>query len=82
MSAKRERPEALVVLEEVLLAAHQAALKAKESDDSFAAGKVTAYYDVLTVALEQAELMGIDPAEFGMAGFDPDSLLGRNRQGL
>ena len=68
MSAKRERPEALVVLEEVLLAAHQAALKAKESDDSFAAGKVTAYYDVLTVALEQAELMGIDPAEFGMAG--------------
>jgi predicted HAD superfamily Cof-like phosphohydrolase len=82
MSAKRERPEALVVLEEVLLAARQAALKAKEkaSDDSFAAGKVTAYYDVLTVALEQAELMGIDPAEFGMAGFDPDSLLGRNRQ--
>jgi predicted HAD superfamily Cof-like phosphohydrolase len=82
MNAKRERPEVLVVLEEVLLAARQAALKAKEKEgnDPFAAGKVAAYYDVLTVALEQAELMGIDPAEFGMADFDPDLLFERNRQ--
>ena len=80
MNAKRERPEVLVVLEEVLLAVRQAALKAKEGNDPFAAGKVAAYYDVLTVALEQAELMGIDPAEFGMADFDPDVLFERNRQ--
>ncbi|MFO1429215.1 MAG: hypothetical protein U1F76_03610 [Candidatus Competibacteraceae bacterium] len=73
---------ALAVLEEVLLAAREAALKAKtrEKDDPFQSGLKAAYYDVLTVALEQAELVELDPAEFGMAGFDPDSLLGESRK--
>jgi hypothetical protein len=73
---------ALAVLEEVLLAARQAAVKAhaKEHNDRFQSGLKTAYYDVLTVALEQAELFELNPVEFGMADFDPDSLLGAPRK--
>lgn len=73
---------ALAVLEEVLLAARQAALEAreKEANNPFQAGLKAAYYDILTVALEQAELVDLNPAEFGMADFDPDSLLGAPRK--
>lgn len=34
-----------------------------------------AYYDILQVALEQAKLVGLNPAEFGLDDFDPESLL-------
>lgn len=77
-----KREAALAVLEEVLLAARQAAEKAheKEANDRFQSGLKAAYYDVLTVALEQAELFELNPAEFGLADFEPDSLLGEHRQ--
>jgi hypothetical protein len=77
-----KRDAALAVLEEVLLAARQAAIQAKEkeAEDRFQSGLKTAYYDILTVALEQAELLELDPAEFGLAGFNPDSLLGVPRK--
>lgn len=77
-----KREAALAVLEEVLLAARQAAEKAreKEAQDRFQSGLKTAYYDVLTVALEQAELFELNPAEFGLADFEPDSLLGAPRK--
>ncbi len=72
-----KRDAALAVLEEVLLAARQAAIQAKEKEvgDRFQSGLKAAYYDILTVALEQAELLDLNPAEFGMEGFNPDSLL-------
>ena len=77
-----KRDAALAVLEEVLLAARQTAIQAreKEADDRFQSGLKAAYYDILTVALEQAELLELDPAEFGLAGFNPDSLLGTPRK--
>lgn len=76
-----KREAALAILEEVLLAARQAAEKAheKEANDRFQSGLKTAYYDILTVALKQAELFEVNPAEFGMADFEPDSLLGAPR---
>lgn len=75
MSETTQRDAALVVLEEVLLAARQAGEHAQAETGEFALGRKTAYYDVLTVALEQAALLGIEPADFGMEGFDPDALL-------
>lgn len=80
--ALTKRDAALAVLEEILLAARQAALQAqdKELEDRFQSGLKAAYYDILTVALEQADLFDLDPAEFGMADFDPDSLLGAPRK--
>lgn len=70
---------ALAVLEEVLLAARRATEKAQTESGPFASGLQAAYYDVLTVALEQAELFDLDPAEIGMQDFDPDSLLGSRK---
>jgi hypothetical protein len=70
---------ALAVLEEILLAVRRASEKAQDESGPFASGLQAAYYDVLTVALEQAELFDLDPAEFGMKGFDPDALLKRRQ---
>lgn len=65
-----------VVLQEVLAAAKEAALEsAQKPDDPFESGHVMAYYDVLTVAIEQAEVMDIPLEELGLGGFDPDELL-------
>ena len=77
-----KRDAALAVLEEVLLAARKAAIQAqkKELEDRFQSGLKMAYYDILTVALEQANLFELDPAEFGLADFNPDSLLGAPRK--
>ncbi|CDH45901.1 MAG: hypothetical protein IPL59_06945 [Candidatus Competibacteraceae bacterium] len=77
-----KRDAALAVLEEVLLAARKAAIQAqkKELEDRFQSGLKAAYYDILTVALEQADLFELDPVEFGLADFDPDSLLGAPRK--
>ena len=75
MSEITKRDAALVVLEEVLLAARQAAEQAQKEAGEFARGRKVAYYDLLTVAMEQAGLFNLDPAEFGMEGYDPDNLL-------
>jgi hypothetical protein len=75
MSEPTKRDAALVVLEEVLLAARQAGEHAQAESGEFARGRKVAYHDVLTVALEQSALLGIEPADFGMDGFDPDTLL-------
>ena len=66
---------ALAVLEEVLWAARRAAEKAKDDQGQFASGLQAAYYDVLSVAFEQAGLFDLDPADFGMQDFNPDSML-------
>ncbi len=39
---------------------------------NFADGKRFAYYDMLSVAVEQAGLLGIPTAKIGMTDFDPD----------
>lgn len=75
-----KRDAALFVLEEVLLTAKNAAECINLTQEhpiqaSFSSGKLMAYYDILQVALEQAKLVDLNPAEFGLDDFDPESLL-------
>ncbi len=70
-----------VILEEVLLAARQHGLEAAKGQKEFDHGLAMAYYDVVTVAIEHAQLLDVDLADLGLADFDPDKeLLGHNRQ--
>ncbi|MFO1428792.1 MAG: hypothetical protein U1F76_01420 [Candidatus Competibacteraceae bacterium] len=66
------RLDVLVILEEVLLVARQHGVEAAKGSKEFDQGLAMAYYDVLTVAIEQAQLLGVDLDEIGLAGFDPD----------
>lgn len=69
---------AQVVLEEVMRAAMDAALKAAPraaSGDKHAAGEVFAYYNALDVFKEQAEIVGMQISDRELAAFDPDALL-------
>jgi len=75
MSEPTRNETALVVLEEVLLAARRSAEQAQREHGQFALGLKTAYYDVLTVALEQADLLGLARADLGLKDFNPDALL-------
>ncbi|WP_295429835.1 hypothetical protein [uncultured Thiodictyon sp.] len=75
MSEITQRDAALVVLEQVMQVARQAAEEALKEDTPFAHGLKSAYYDVLAVALEQAALFELDPAAFGLGGYDPETLL-------
>ena len=74
MNEKARNKTALVVLEEVALAARHAAEQAAEKDDAFANGLLAAYVDVLTVIMEQVEVLGLDPAVIGLGGFEPYAL--------
>ena len=74
MNEKARNKNALVVLEEVALAARRAAEQASEQDDAFANGLLSAYVDVLTVIMEQVEVLGLDPTAIGLGGFEPYSL--------
>lgn len=81
MSEMSKREQALILLEEVLLAARRGGEQAQVASGAHAAGRKAAYYDVLTVALEQAALLEIDPSEFGLGGYDPDQLLASRADG-
>lgn len=74
MNENARSKTALVVLEEVALAARRAAEQAAEKDDAFANGLLAAYVDVLTVIMEQVEVLGLDPATIGLGGFEPYAL--------
>ena len=73
MSVSKEQ----VVLEEVLRAAINAAreARARAVSDLFEEGLMMAYYDLITVAKEQAELMELEFIDRTIAEFDPDELL-------
>ena len=70
-------PTAQTILEELLSAAIEGALEARTQADAnpFENGRLMAYYDILTTAKEQAEVMGIEFADKRIAEFDPDALL-------
>lgn len=73
MSVSKEQ----VVLEELLSAAIGNALDAREKagQDPFENGRLMAYYDVITVAKEQAEIIELEFADRTLAAFDPDKEL-------
>ena len=62
----------LVILEEILSTARQNGLEAAAERADFDQGRAFAYYDILTVAIEQAELLGIPLEDLGLQGFDAD----------
>lgn len=68
---------AQVVLEEVLGAAIEAALeaRAKAAGDPIERGQLMAYHDIISVAKEQAALLGLEFRDKNIAAFDPDDLL-------
>lgn len=70
------------VLEQVLTAAIDGALDARKKADKepFERGRLMAYYDVITWAKEQAELMDITFADRTLAAFDPDKELLRGKK--
>jgi hypothetical protein len=64
-----------IILEQVLQAAVEAAREAAKESGEFAEGKRFAYYDLLSIAKDQAEIVDIDVSEIGMLDFDPDKEL-------
>ncbi len=65
-------PDYLVILEEVLLAARQNGIEAGFGAGETDRGRAFAYHDVLSVAIEQAQLLGVPLSDIGLADFDPD----------
>ncbi len=64
-----------IILEQVLQAAVENGREAARKSDAFSQGSTFAYYDLLTIALENAEVLELDPREIGMLDFDPDKEL-------
>jgi hypothetical protein len=59
------------LLETIITTARKAAEKRQGETDTQSRAMVFAYCDVLDAAMTQAGVLGIDLAEFGLAGFDP-----------
>jgi hypothetical protein len=78
MSVSKEQ----VVLEELLTAAIDGALKAREKADRdpFEKGLLMAYYDLITVAKEQAKIIGLTFEDKTITAFDPDKELLRHKR--
>lgn len=66
-----------VVLEELLTAVIDAAMKAREKavTDPFENGRVMAYYDVIRWAQEQAKILELQFVDNSLAAFNADELL-------
>ena len=73
--------KAQVVLEEVMThaiaAARRARAAAANGSDQHGEAMAFAYYDIVDIIREQADLLGIEWADQTLAGFAPESLLGR-----
>lgn len=61
-----------VILEQVLQVAVENGRDAASKSDAFNQGLMAAYHDILSVALENAEVLGLSSHEIGMLDFDPD----------
>jgi hypothetical protein len=74
--------KAQVVLEELLTAAIVGALEARKKADRnpFDNGRLMAYYALIAVAKEQAEIAGMAFADNNLKAFDPDKELLRGRR--
>ncbi len=74
---------AQVVLEELLSSAIESALEARgkmAAGDKFQEGLLMAYYDIITWAKTQADIVGIEFADKNIAAFDPDKELLRGKK--
>jgi hypothetical protein len=61
------------LLREGTLEAKQALHAAKgTADEAFQAGRLMAYYEVLSLVVGQARTFGLPPEDLRLEGFDPD----------
>jgi hypothetical protein len=70
-----ENDQCALVLEQLLQVAVEHGRDAMRGSDSYDNGKVFAYYDLLTVAIETAQTLGLDLSKHGLLDFDPDNEL-------
>lgn len=75
-----ENDQCALVLEQLLQVAVKHGREAIREKDRFGQGKAFAYYDLLTVAIETAETLGLDISKHGLLDFDPDKELIPRRQ--
>ena len=73
--------KAQVALEEVMTHAIVAARRARAEATSDGEAMAFAYYDIVDVIREQADLLGIEWVDRTLADFVPESLLGRGEGG-
>ncbi len=77
--------KAQVALEEVMThaiaAARRARAQAANGSDRYGEAMAFAYYDIVDVIGEQADLLGLEWADRSLADFVPESLLGRGERG-
>lgn len=58
--------------QEALEARTHASAEVSQPGHQFALGRLTAYYEVLSLMRQQADAFGINAAELSLDGFDPD----------
>jgi hypothetical protein len=58
--------------QEALDARTDASAEVDRPGHQFALGRLTAYYEVLSLMKQQADAFGIDATELSLQGFDPD----------
>jgi hypothetical protein len=65
--------------EKALKAKQKVSSRGESQADPFDLGRLSAYYDVLSLMVSQADVFGIAPAALSLEGFDPDAeLLSQN----
>lgn len=70
-----ENDQCALVLEQLLQAAVEHGRSAMREEDAYGKGKAFAYYDLLTVAMETAQILGLDLSKHGLLDFNPDQEL-------
>lgn len=70
-----ENDQCALVLEQLLQVAVEQGREAMRGNDGYENGKAFAYYDLLTVAIETAQTLGLDLSKHGLLDFDPDKEL-------
>lgn len=63
------------ILASVVEAAKARGREAASKEGRFEDGLATAYYEMISIALEQCEALGVDPKEIGLADIDPEQEL-------
>ena len=71
--------DVLVVLEEVAVSLKESAEQIKSASE-FDSGRRIAYYESISTLLSQCKVAGITPAEIGLDGFVPESILEDKKQ--
>ena len=60
------------ITSELLSKAKAAKLEATQSDEDFDRGYKIAFYDVLSLLIQQADAFGVPLKDIGLSDFDPD----------